>query len=165
MTSRNAEHGTFTQTSELEFVMTRVFQAPRELVYAACTEPRHMTNWWGPRGYTLSVCEMDVRPGGAWRFVQDAPDGSTYGFHGTFHEVVPPERIVMTQIFDPFPMSELLVTQVFEELGNDRTRLTSTMRFDSIEARDGSMGAGMEAGFHESLDRLAELLASLQRAG
>jgi uncharacterized protein YndB with AHSA1/START domain len=157
-TSKTAEEyeTTFTQTSELEFTMTRVFNAPRELVFEACTQPRHMAQWWGPRDYTLTTCEMDVQVGGTYRFVQRAPDGNTYAFHGDYREVVPPERLVMTQIFDPYPMSELLVNLTFEELGDGRTRLVDTMRFDSIESRDGSLSAGMERGARESFARLAE---------
>jgi uncharacterized protein YndB with AHSA1/START domain len=141
--------------------MTRVFQAPRELVFAACTEPRHMAQWWGPRGYALPVCEMDVRPGGTYRFVQTATDGNSYAFHGTYREVVPPERLVMTQIFDPYPTSEMLVSIVLEALGDDRTRMVDTMLFDSIEARDATIASGMERGARESYDRLAELLETL----
>jgi uncharacterized protein YndB with AHSA1/START domain len=161
-TSTNAET-TFVQKSDLEFEMTRIFKAPRELVFAACTEPRHMSQWWGPRDFTMPVCEMDVRPGGTYRYVQRAPDGNTYAFHGTFREVAPPARLIMTQIFDPFPMSELLVTVAFEDLGDGRTRLTDTMLFDSIEARDATIGSGMESGARQSYDRLAQLLDALQQ--
>ena len=154
---------TFTQTSELEFVMTRVFDAPRDLVFAACSEPRHMAQWWGPRGYTLPVCEMDVRPGGTYRFVQRGTDGNLHPFHGTFHEVVPPERLVMTQVYDPYPMSELLVSLVFEDLGNGRTRMVDTMRFDSVQSRDGMIASGMERGARESYTRLAEHLETMER--
>jgi uncharacterized protein YndB with AHSA1/START domain len=163
MTTSTTSETTFTQISELEFVMTRTFQAPRELVYAACTQPRHMAQWWGPRGYTMPECEMDVRSGGTYRFVHRAPDGNTYAFHGTYREVTPPERLVMTQIFDPYPMSELLVSIVLEDLGNGRTRLVDTMRFDSIESRDATLTAGMEHGARESYDRLAEHLETMER--
>ena len=162
-TSTTHPETSFVQKSELEFEMSRIFQAPRELVFAACTEPRHMAHWWGPRGFTMPVCEMDVRPGGTYRFVQRAPDGNMYGFHGTFRDVVPPERLVMTQIFDPFPMSELLVTVALEDLGDGRTRLTDTMLFDSIEARDATLATGMENGARQSYDRLAEHLETMER--
>jgi uncharacterized protein YndB with AHSA1/START domain len=163
MTTSATFESSFIQTSELEFVMTRVFRAPRELVFAACTEPRHMAQWWGPRGFTLPVCEMDVRPGGTYRFVQHAPDGNEYGFHGDYREVTPPERVVMTQIFDPYPTSELLVSLTFEDLGDGRTRLVNSMRFDTIENRDGSLDAGMEHGARESYERLAEHLETMER--
>jgi uncharacterized protein YndB with AHSA1/START domain len=163
MTTSSMSETTFTQTAELEFVMTRVLPAPPALVFAACTEPRHMTQWWGPRGYTMPVCEMDVRPGGTYRFVQSAPDGNTFAFHGTFREVTPPHHLVMTQIFDPYPMSELLVSIDFVDLGDGRTRMVDTMRFDSIDSRDGNLAAGMERGARESYDRLYELLARLMQ--
>jgi uncharacterized protein YndB with AHSA1/START domain len=163
MTTSSKAETTFTQTSELEFVMTRVFAAPRELVYAACTEPQHLAQWWGPRGYTLLVSEMDVRPGGTYRFVLRGTDGNLHAFHGTYREVVPPERVVMTQVFDPYPMSELLVSLTFEDLGDGRTRLVDTMRFDSIEARDATLSSGMEGGARESYDRLAEHLEIMER--
>jgi uncharacterized protein YndB with AHSA1/START domain len=162
MTNSTTSETTFTQISELEFVMSRVFNAPRDLVFEACSQPRHMGHWWGPRGYTLTTCDMDVRPGGSYRFVQRAPDGNSYAFHGTYQEVAPPERLVMTQIFDPYPMSELLVSLAFEDLGDGRTRLVDTMRFDSIESRDGSLSAGMESGARESYERLGEYLRELR---
>jgi uncharacterized protein YndB with AHSA1/START domain len=154
---------TFNQTSELEFVMTRIYTAPRELVFEACSQPRHMGQWWGPRGYILTTCDMDVRPGGSYRFVQRAPDGNSYAFHGAYHEVVPPQRLVMTQIFDPYPTSEILVTLAFEDIDDGRTRLVGTMRFDSIDNRDGSLSAGMENGARESYERLAEHLETMER--
>ncbi len=163
MTTSTNPETTFVQKSDLEFVMSRVFAAPRELVFEACTEPRHMVQWWGPRDFTMPVCEMDVRPGGTYRYVQRAPDGNTYAFHGTFREVAPPERLVMTQIFDPYPTSELLVTVALEDLGGGRTRLTDTMRFDSIEARDATLSSGMENGARQSYDRLAEHLDTIDR--
>jgi uncharacterized protein YndB with AHSA1/START domain len=163
MTTSTSPETTFVQKSELEFEMSRVFQAPRELVFAACTEPRHMAQWWGPRGSTLPVCEMDVRPGGTYRFVQHAPDGSLHAFHGTYREVARPTRLVMTQIYDPYPTSEMLVTVTLEDLGDGRSRMTDTMLFDSIESRDGSLSAGMESGARQSYDRLAEQLDTMER--
>jgi uncharacterized protein YndB with AHSA1/START domain len=152
-----------TVASDLEIQMSRTFQAPRELVYEACTQARHMAHWWGPRGFTLPVCEMDVRPGGAYRFVQRGPDGGEHPFHGEFREVQPPVRLVLTQIYDPYPESEVLVSINFEDLGGGRTRLDQHMQFDSVESRDGMLQSGMEHGARESMDRLSELLASLQR--
>ena len=87
---------TLTLPSDREIVMTRVFDAPRELVFEAHSKCEHLEKWWGPRRYTLSVCEMDFRPGGAYRFVQRGPDGEEHGFRGEFREIVPPERIVWT---------------------------------------------------------------------
>ena len=162
-----AESGTRSDTeisivSDLEIMMSRTFSAPRELVYQACTQPRHMAQWWGPRGYTLPVCEMDVRPGGAYHFVQRGTDGSDHPFSGVFREVVPPERLVMTQIYEPYPDNELVVTINFRDLGNGQTRLEEHMLFDSVQSRDGMVAAGMEAGARDSMDRLAELLQAMQ---
>lgn len=162
MTTTNNSQTTFEVVSDLEVVMSRVFEAPRELVFEACTQPRHMAQWWGPRQYTLPVCEMDARPGGTYRFVQRAPDGSEHPFRGEFREVVQPSRIVMTQIYEPYADHELLVTITFEDLGDGRTRLIDHMRFDTIESRDATLAAGMESGARESYDRLAELLTTLR---
>ena len=163
MTTMSRNDTEITVTSDTEIEMTRTFDAPRELVYEACTQPRHMAQWWGPRGYTLPVCEMDVRTGGTYRFVQRGTDGSEHPFHGEFREVAPPSRLVMTQIYDPFPQSQVVVTISFDDLGNGRTRLSEHMLFDSIESRDGMLQAGMEYGARESMDRLAEQLEVIER--
>ena len=161
MTSSETHPTTFDVVSDLEVVMTRVFDAPRELVYQVCTEAQHMAEWWGPAKLSLPVCEMDVRPGGTYRFVQRDDDGTEYPFRGEFREVVAPSRLVMTQIFEPYADHEMLVTLTFEDLGNGRTRLTDHMRFDTIESRDATLAAGMESGARESYDRMAALLARL----
>lgn len=163
MIANPSHETTFTQTSELEFVMSRVFDAPRELVYQACTEPRHLAHWWGPAALALAECESDLRPGGAWRMVQRDADGNEAAFHGIYREVEPPARVVMTQIYDPFPQSEMLVSIAFQDLGDGRTRLVDTMRFDSVETRDAVLASGMEVGARESYDRLADLVDTLQR--
>ncbi|MBV9896299.1 MAG: SRPBCC family protein [Chloroflexi bacterium] len=161
MTSSETHPTTFDVVSDLEVVMTRVFDAPRELVYQVCTEAQHMAEWWGPAKLSLPVCEMDVRPGGTYRFVQRDDDGTEYPFRGEFREVVAPSRLVMTQIFEPYADHEMLVTLTFEDLGNGRTRLTDHMRFDTVESRDATLAAGMESGARESYDRMAALLARL----
>jgi uncharacterized protein YndB with AHSA1/START domain len=154
---------TFEIVSDLEVVMTRVFNAPRELLFEACTQAKHMSQWWGPGEFSLPVCEMDARPGGTYRMVQRAPDGNEYPFRGEFREVVPPERVVMTQIFEPYAEHPMLVTISFEDLGDGRTRLTDRMLFDTVESRDGTMQAGMESGARESYERLADHLQTMQR--
>ena len=161
MTSSETHPTTFDVVSDLEVVMTRVFDAPRELVYQVCTEAQHMAEWWGPAKLSLPVCEMNVRPGGTYRFVQRDDDGTEYPFRGEFREVVAPSRLVMTQIFEPYADHEMLVTLTFEDLGNGRTRLTDHMRFDTIESRDATLAAGMESGARESYDRMAALLERL----
>jgi uncharacterized protein YndB with AHSA1/START domain len=153
---------TLTTPSDLEIVMTRDFDAPRELVFEAWTKPEHLTRWWGPRGHTMPVCEVDLRPGGSYRFVNRAPDGTDHPFKGVYREIVPPERLVCTQIYDVEGWSnrECLVTLIFAER-DGRTTMTNTVLFDSVEDRDAMLESGMEGGAAESLDRLAELLGSM----
>jgi uncharacterized protein YndB with AHSA1/START domain len=163
--SKSANPTTFEVVSDLEVVMTRVFDAPRELVFEACTEARHVAQWWGPRKYALIVCESDTRPGGTYRFVQRSEDGDEHVFTGECLEVDPPRRLVMTQVYAPFPDHPMLLSLDFEDLGDGRTRLVDRMRFDTIESRDATLASGMEPGARESYERLAELLQELQSNG
>lgn len=140
-------------------VITRWFDAPRRLVFEACTKPELLKRWWGPRDTRLVVCEVDLRPGGAWRFVLQAADGQESGFSGVYREIVPDERIVQTFIYDPFPDADALETSVLEAHG-DRTKLSVTIVHKTMWARDGHVGAGMERGMRETHDRLEELLRS-----
>jgi uncharacterized protein YndB with AHSA1/START domain len=151
---------TVTLPSDFEIVMTREFQAPRRLVYEAFTRPEHLKRWWGPRYLELSVCEVDLREGGSWRFVQRAPDGQEFGFRGIYREIAPPERLVYTFIFEPMPEHDAVVTIVFEER-NGRTTLRQTTRHKTKFGRDGHLNAGMEEGVIDSYARLDELLATL----
>jgi uncharacterized protein YndB with AHSA1/START domain len=139
-------------------LMSRVFEAPRKLVWEACTTPWHMAAWWGPRGFTNNILEMDVRTGGTWRIEQRAPDGNTYTFWGEYQEVTPMQRLMHTQRFLDSPPAYVTIT--FEDIGGG-TRLTSAIRLDTLEGRDGMLASGMEKGARESLDRLAELLETL----
>lgn len=156
MTARNNSATTLTLPTDREIAITRVFDAPRELVFDAWTSPEHVVRWWGPRRFTLPVCQIDLRPGGAWRHVLRGPDGKDYGFRGEYREILRPERLVYTESFDGVP-AVALVTLVFENLGG-RTRLLSTSLYDSVEHRNGHLNSGMEAGMRETLDRLAEHL-------
>ncbi|MEX1254886.1 MAG: SRPBCC family protein [Dehalococcoidia bacterium] len=151
-----------TLPSDLEIVMTRVFDAPRELVFEAHSKPEHIRRWWGRLGSTLPVCEMDFRPGGAWRFVERQSDGEESGFRGEYREIVPPARIVQTFEFEGMPGHVSLETLTFVE-GDGRTVLTSTSVFESAEDRDGMLQSGAEQGANESMDRLAEHLAEMKR--
>jgi uncharacterized protein YndB with AHSA1/START domain len=151
---------TYTTPSDREIGMTRDFDAPRELVYQAYTDPNHIPHWWGPRRMTTTVDTLDVRPGGAWRIVQRDPEGNEYGFRGEYREVVPPERLVYTFEFEGMPGHILVETVTFEEQGG-KTTVTSTALFDSVEDRDGMLESGMESGAIESWDRLEELLERL----
>ena len=152
---------TLTTPSDTEIVMTREFDAPRELVFRAYTDPELIPQWWGLRTNQTTVDVMDVRPGGTWRYVQRSPDGQEFGFHGEYREVTPPERLVSTFEFEGMPGHVIVDTLTLEEI-NGRTLLTATSRFTSKEDRDGMISSGMESGAAESHDRLAELLATLQ---
>lgn len=153
---------TISMPSDREIVMTRVFNAPRRLVFDAHSKPEHVSRWWGLRGSTLSVCEMDFRPGGAWRYVVRGADGTENPFKGVFREIVPPERIVWTFIYDvePYSVHETIETTAFTEQ-DGRTTLTTTSLFPSVEVRDGIVAMGLEEGSRETMDRLAEHLQSM----
>jgi uncharacterized protein YndB with AHSA1/START domain len=153
----------FEVVSDLEVVMTRVFEAPRELVFEACTQARHMSQWWGPREFSVTVAEMDARLGGTYRFVQRAPDGSEHVFYGEFHEVVAPERLAYSQIYAPVPDHPMQVSVAFEDVGDGHTRLVNRMRFDTVESRDATLASGMEGGARESFERLSEHLETMER--
>lgn len=149
-----------TLLSDREIEMTRVFNAPRELVWAAYTDPQHVPNWWGPGSPKTIVDEMDVRPGGRWRWVVRGEDGAEYGFRGEYVEVEPPEKLVYTFEFEP-PSAQMTYYLTFEEI-DGKARITARTLFASKEERDGVLGYGMESGANESWDRLEELLATLQ---
>ena len=161
MAERTNAATTFETLSEREIRMTRVFNAPRELVFQAHTDPQHTPHWWGQRGSTTIVDVMDVRPGGAWRFVQRDPEGNEYGFRGEYREVVPPERLVYTFEFEGMP-GHILWIRSRSKSTTARRRVSATSVFDSVEDRDGMLESGMESGAIESWDRLAELLESLK---
>ena len=149
-----------TTPSDREVVLTRVFDAPRHLVFEALTKPELITRWFGPRGWTMPVCEVDLRVGGRWRYLLRGPDGREMGMRGGYREISPPDRLVHTESFDDFPVGEAVVTTVLVEEGG-RTTLTATVLSPSKEARDAVIKSGMEKGAGETYDRLAELLASM----
>ena len=145
---------------ERRVVLSRLFEAPRELVYRMWTEPEHMARWWGPACFTNPVCELDVRPGGALRIVMRAPDGTEYPMVGTFREVVPPERLVLLTFAldgEENPLLENLISVTFAEEG-ERTKLTVEAEAVGFVPIAAQMLAGMEEGLSQSLVRLAELL-------
>jgi len=155
---------TLTTPSDREIVMTREFDAPRELIFEAHSSCEHVNNWWGPRKYSFELCEMDFRPGGKYRFVHRGPDGvEEHGFRGEYREIVPPERIVWTFEWEGMPGHISLDTLTLEDLGGGRTKLVSHSRFDSKEDRDGMLQSGMEEGAGETYDRLAEFVQTLMR--
>ncbi len=138
--------------------MERVFDAPRDRVFAAFTDPKLIPEWWGPRETTTIVDRMDVRSGGSWRFVVRNSDGSETAFRGTYREVAPPERIVQTFEWEGMPGHVSVETATFEDLG-ERTKVTTTSLFHTTEERDGMLESGMERGLNETYSRLDELLA------
>ena len=148
-----------TTPTEREIVLTRVFDAPRSLVFDAMTKPELLKRWFGPRGWSLVVCEVDLKVGGAWRFVLRGPDGTEMGMRGIYREIVPPERSVHTESFDDFPGESLVTTTLVEQGG--KTRLTGTVLYPSQEIRDMVIKSGMEHGAAETYDKLAEYLASI----
>ena len=147
--------------SDREIVLTRTFDAPRELVFEAHSKAEHMRQWWGPRKYEIALCEIDFRPGGTWRMVHRGPDGEEFGFHGEYREIVPPEKIVWTFEFEGAPGSVSVETATFEER-DGKTILTASAVYDSAEARDAMLQTGMEDGAADTYDRLAEYLATLR---
>lgn len=153
---------TLTTSSDREIVMTRVFDAPRELVFKAFTDPNLIPQWWGPKRFTTTIDKLDLKPNGVWRFVQHDADGNEYAFNGVFREIVPPERIVQTFEFEGMPGHVSLQTATFEE-HDGKTTLTITVLFDSVEDRDGMLNSDMESGAAEGYDRLAELLDQMQK--
>lgn len=141
-------------------VIIREFDAPRENVFAAHTDPDLMVKWVGPRGLTMRIDKFDARTGGAYRYLHYDDAGEEYGFYGAFHEVRPPERIVQTFTFEGVPDGVALETATFEDLGNQRSRLTWVSVCESIEGRDAMVASGMEVGVVEGYERLDELLAA-----
>jgi uncharacterized protein YndB with AHSA1/START domain len=148
-----------TTPGDREIAMTRVFDAPRHLVFEAWTKPDLVKRWlYGPEDWRLAVCEMDLRVGGAARFVWRDGDGKEMGMSGVFREIAPPARLVFTEIWDDdWTGGEALNTLAFTEHAG-KTTLTQTVRYSSRAARDGALKTGMEQGVAMSYDRLAELL-------
>jgi uncharacterized protein YndB with AHSA1/START domain len=162
--SHAANSGTFkvTTPSDCEITLTRLFDAPRQLVFEAMTRPEHVRQWWGvlDEGYSVPVCEIDLRVGGAWRFSGRGPHGDGPTFYGVYREIVAPERLVYTEIYAPFPDAPSVVTQILTEEG-DKTRLTVTALYPSREVRDMVLETGMERGAALSYDRLEEVARRL----
>jgi uncharacterized protein YndB with AHSA1/START domain len=165
LTKANAEVAV-TLPSDREIRFTRHFDRPRDLLFAAWTKPEHVRHWWGCDGSSLSLCEIDLRPGGAWRIVMRMADGGDHPFHGVYREIVPGERLVYTECYEApqFGSPEWLTTVTFEE-SEGGTLLTHTILHRSREVRDGHLQAGMEAGTIQTLRRLDELVARMEEAG
>ena len=166
MSARNAKASASLESSEWDLVLTRVFDAPRELVFKVWTDTRHMAQWWGPNGFTNPVCELDVRPGGAIRIDMRAPNGVVYPMKGVFEEIVEPERLVfISSALDEKgnSMFDILNTVTFADQGG-KTSLTLQVRVIKATAIAPQYLKGMEMGWTQSLDRLGAHLEHLVKA-
>ena len=147
--------------SPTELVITRTFAAPRRLVWDAMTSPEYVRRWYGLRILTVTICEIDLRVGGTWRFVLRAPNGSEHGFTGVYREIAAPDRLVYTENYEAIgPGHEVLVTTTFEE-HDGKTMLKSRLVYQSEADRDAHLHSGMETGMRESFERLEQLLTTL----
>jgi uncharacterized protein YndB with AHSA1/START domain len=151
---------TYATPTDREVVVTRVVDAPRRVVFDAWTNPEHVRRWLlGPEGWTMPVCEIDLRPGGQWRFVWRKADGAEMAMTGTYREVAPPERVVHTERWGP-EWPETINTLVLSEAGG-QTTMRLTITYPSKEARDAALETGMKGGMDESFERLDALLKKL----
>jgi uncharacterized protein YndB with AHSA1/START domain len=153
---------TLTRVSDREFVLTRVFSAPRRLLFEAWTNPEHVRRWYGCSTMRLAVCEIDLRVGGSYRYVMRASDGGEHTMTGVYREIVPPRRLVYTEryVTEGFASNEAQVTVIFAE-HEGMTTLTSTVLHGSREDCDGHLSSGMERGAAEVYDRLEVLLRTM----
>lgn len=156
----NTESLTITTPTDREVMMSRVFDAPPHLVFDALTRPELLKRWYGPKGWTLDICEIDLTVGGKWRFVSRNPAGKVIGQYGTYVEIVPAERLVNTESWEDWDPGETLVTTTLAEQ-DDQTLLTSRMLFPSQEVRDIVLKSGLEHGAAENYEKLDEALARM----
>ncbi|MBA3295078.1 MAG: SRPBCC family protein [Geodermatophilaceae bacterium] len=154
-------HGgaTVTTPSDREILITRTFDAPAARVFDAWTTPEHVRQWWGSDDAPMVECDIDLRVGGAWRYVTRGTDGTEFAWHGTYREVERPGRLVSTEVFEGFPDAEAVNTATLTE-DDGTTTLTVTVLHSSKENRDGHLNSGMEAGMQVVLDRLEDLVRS-----
>ena len=144
-----------------QILITREFDAPKHLVYKAWTTPELVKCWWHANRGEMTVCEIDLRVGGTWRYVSVTPDGFEVAFHGEYREIVPNERIVSTEVYEGMPEGEALNTVTFTET-EGRTTLTVLVQHASKEARDAHIDSGMETGMQEGMDLLEQVAVSLR---
>ena len=158
----NSDSFKVTMPSDTEIQLSRLFDAPRRLVFEAMTTPEHVKEWWGRLGdgYSVPVCEIDLRVGGTWRFVNNHPKGEA-AFHGEYLEITPHSRLAFTEIFEEFPDSVSVVSTDLKEEG-DKTRIFVTCRYESQAVRDMVKSSGMEKGAAISYDRLEDLVIALK---
>lgn len=147
------------EPGKLDIQMSREFNAPRDLVFKVLTDPTLVSKWWGPKGYTTVVDQMEVRMGGIWRYIQRGTDGE-YSFRGVYHDITPPERIVYTFEYEGMPGHIVLETVTLTER-DGKTLLTDLSVFQTVDDRDGMIASGMEIGANDSWDQLEELLKTM----
>ena len=147
--------------TDTQILITRVFEAPRQLVYKAYTTPELIKRWWGGDRGEVTIAEVDLRVGGRWRYVLKANSEFEVGFHGEYREIIPNERIVSTEIFEGAPDAEAVVEHTFTET-NGRTTLTMLMQLPSRAVRDTIIDSGMEGGLQEAMDHLEQVAVSLR---
>ncbi len=154
----NRNETSLTLPSDREILITRVFDAPRRLVFEAWTKPKHLLRWWGLRSSTMTVCEIDLRVGGKWRYVTRAANGQDFAFSGEYRDITPPERLVYTEEYEAMPGHSHIITVTFSE-ENGKTTLTSHSLYLNAEDRNGHIQSGLEYGTRESYMRLDDYLA------
>jgi uncharacterized protein YndB with AHSA1/START domain len=159
MNGSEQRRATVTTQGDREIHIERIFDAPRDRVFAVFTDPELIPRWWGPYDTETIVEEMDARTGGDWRFLSRSPDGGEIRFRGTYREVTPPERIVQTFEWDGMPGHVSVDSSEFIDLG-EQTKVVTTSLFHVGEERDGMIDAGMERGLNETYERLDEVLAA-----
>jgi len=166
MTANSGQRLVVSTPSDREIVMTRVFNAPRRLVWAAWTRPEYVARWFGADGWTVPVCEIDLRPGGSYRYVMRGPSGEEVTMRGVYRDVVPPERLVSTETFEGFsevgyrPEDQTVSTAVLTER-DGKTTWTATIVYPSKEIRDGALATPMEEGMNGSFARMDAVLATM----
>ncbi len=143
-----------------EFVATRLFDVPREKLFKVMNDPKLLPQWWGPSYLTTTVERYEVKPGGSWRFIQQGQTGEQHAFHGVYHEVSAPERMVLTFEYEGAPGHVALQTITLEDVGG-KTLLREHSVFQSVQDRDEMVQAGMEGGLNESMERLEKIVNSL----
>jgi len=153
MTEKERFATTLTTPSDREIVITRVFNAPPRLVFEAWTRPEHVRHWYGTKDLTLVTCQIDLRPGGAYRYELRDASGQEYAFSGVYREVVPYSRLIYTDSFEGMPGHEALVTLTLEE-DDGKTRLVSRSLYQTVQVRDAHIRSGMEQGMRETFSRL-----------
>lgn len=157
LTQNSIHQATLTKIGDREVRLERVVKASRDRVWRAFTDPPLLARWWG-RGHRVEVVRMEVERGGHWRYIESSPDGSD-GFEGRYREVIKPERLEQTMEWDGLPGHVLVSTATFEDLGDDTTKVVTSMQFMTTEDREGMLSYGMEGGMNESYQALDAVLA------